>query len=399
MCAAKAKVGEKEWYFFSHRDRKCPRGLRANRATKTGYWKSTGKDRGVFASGSSALIGMKKTLVFYKGRARKGEKTNWAMHEYRLQGKFSSQPLHKNCKDKWVVCRIFKKSSVGMTRSQAYNDLLCYPCFPSLLESPCNNTAENNQRTRSSERQSGTSANVHDVSCRSISMEPNTNLKVHHLHQIRCGSSSNCPDCSDQLSEMAGFMDESSYMHNLMLNAPRIYMNKMSRAAQFSEPTISCDRISAILDQQPGIQQLPGLHPPTLYNQHMPLSSHSSNLGFSTNPYFPSFHSSNAISKVLVDQSAGIPVEPFSSSLSNNNTMGANNPVNSIQWTTDGFCQSILAQPVQEADGDTCLSPYINHGMNSFVCNALDTPLDRRDSSAAPPMDLHSVWNNRELLF
>ena len=29
---------------------------------------------------------MKKTLVFYKGRASRGEKTNWVMHDYWLKG-------------------------------------------------------------------------------------------------------------------------------------------------------------------------------------------------------------------------------------------------------------------------------------------------------------------------
>ncbi|MFS7996466.1 putative transcription factor NAM family [Helianthus anomalus] len=102
-----AKMGEREWYFYSLRDRKYPTGLRTNRATGAGYWKATGKDREVYSSGSGrTLLGMKKTLVFYKGRAPHGEKTKWVMHEYRLDGDFS---YRHTCKDEWVICRIFHK--------------------------------------------------------------------------------------------------------------------------------------------------------------------------------------------------------------------------------------------------------------------------------------------------
>jgi len=77
----KAYGGEKEWYFFSPRDRKYPNGSRPNRAAGTGYWKATGADKPV---GSPRPVAIKKALVFYAGKPPKGVKTNWIMHEYRL---------------------------------------------------------------------------------------------------------------------------------------------------------------------------------------------------------------------------------------------------------------------------------------------------------------------------
>lgn len=135
----KAKMGEKEWYFFCVRDRKYPTGLRTNRATESGYWKATGKDKEIFKA--KTLIGMKKTLVFYRGRAPKGEKTNWVMHEYRLEGKFSMNNLPKTAKGEWVISRVFQKNSggkkihiSGLTRLKSYGDEFGASNLPPLMD-------------------------------------------------------------------------------------------------------------------------------------------------------------------------------------------------------------------------------------------------------------------------
>ena len=84
LTAAQAVYGDSEWYFFSPRDRKYPNGIRPNRAAGSGYWKATGTDKPIHDAATGQGVGVKKALVFYKGRPPKGTKTSWIMHEYRL---------------------------------------------------------------------------------------------------------------------------------------------------------------------------------------------------------------------------------------------------------------------------------------------------------------------------
>ncbi|KAL6846584.1 hypothetical protein ACP4OV_024032 [Aristida adscensionis] len=110
-------------YFFCRRSVKFPSGLRTNRATPAGYWKSTGKDKVVMrhgggggAAAGECPLGVKKTLVFYRGRAPRGDKTGWVMHEYRLlQGHAASSPpvLARGSQSEWVICRMFTKNPPG----------------------------------------------------------------------------------------------------------------------------------------------------------------------------------------------------------------------------------------------------------------------------------------------
>ncbi|KAG8072394.1 hypothetical protein GUJ93_ZPchr0006g44832 [Zizania palustris] len=126
-----ASTGEKEWYFYCPRDRKYRNSTRPNRVTGAGFWKATGTDRPIYSSdgsNSSKCIGLKKSLVFYKGRAAKGVKTDWMMHEFRLPSLIDpslpqKKPLEKIIppNDSWAICRIFKKTNSTAQRALSHS--------------------------------------------------------------------------------------------------------------------------------------------------------------------------------------------------------------------------------------------------------------------------------------
>ncbi|KAL6131183.1 hypothetical protein ACLB2K_069561 [Fragaria x ananassa] len=97
-----------EWFFFTRNAFKYNKSRRSNRSTKKGFWKITGKERGIKARRSKAVIGKKRTLTFYQGRG-KAKKTDWVFHEYYLP---QNQVVSCSKKEKgdFVLCRLKNKS-------------------------------------------------------------------------------------------------------------------------------------------------------------------------------------------------------------------------------------------------------------------------------------------------
>ncbi|KAM7280334.1 hypothetical protein ACFE04_007468 [Oxalis oulophora] len=125
----KCKIGstpQNDWYFFSHKDKKYPTGTRTNRATAVGFWKATGRDKLIYSG--FKRIGSRKTLVFYKGRAPHGQKSDWIMHEYRLDENTTNSDTNacnsisessSSSEDGWVVCRVFRKKNYQKALDQS----------------------------------------------------------------------------------------------------------------------------------------------------------------------------------------------------------------------------------------------------------------------------------------
>ncbi|EOA34014.1 hypothetical protein CARUB_v10021514mg [Capsella rubella] len=125
-----AMMGEKEWYFYCPRDRKYRNSTRPNRVTGAGFWKATGTDRPIYSSDGSKFIGLRKSLVYYSGKAAKGIKTDWMMHEFRLPST-SSHTLgdthHVSSNDSWAICRILKKINTTAFRAISHSFVSSLP--------------------------------------------------------------------------------------------------------------------------------------------------------------------------------------------------------------------------------------------------------------------------------
>ncbi|KAH9308173.1 hypothetical protein KI387_036084 [Taxus chinensis] len=102
--------GEREWFFFVPREKNCM-APRRSRLTVSGYWKATGSDKPV-RNRLFQRIGLKKTLVFYRGKAPRGEKTDWIMNEYRMPDS------HFSIQKDVTLCRIYRKAASQKTLEQ-----------------------------------------------------------------------------------------------------------------------------------------------------------------------------------------------------------------------------------------------------------------------------------------
>ncbi|KAL8226075.1 hypothetical protein R6Q57_018632 [Mikania cordata] len=120
---------EQERYFFSKKEAKYGHGNRVNRKSGDGYWKATGFDKHItkccnnnnitYSSRKKyTIVGMKKTLVFYKTKPSTNT-TRWIMHEYQL---LTSPTTTSNDKQywipmgNWVLCHVLlnKRSRISI---------------------------------------------------------------------------------------------------------------------------------------------------------------------------------------------------------------------------------------------------------------------------------------------
>ncbi|GAU33578.1 hypothetical protein TSUD_359560 [Trifolium subterraneum] len=97
------KSDDPEWFFLCPCDYKYAKSRRFNRATKRGFWKTTGNDRKIKIRGTDKVIGIKKTLVYYNGRIPGVKSSNWVIHEYH------DVTLEEN-KRTFVLSRLIRKA-------------------------------------------------------------------------------------------------------------------------------------------------------------------------------------------------------------------------------------------------------------------------------------------------
>lgn len=122
-------AGDKEWYFFCRRGRKYKNSIRPNRVTGSGFWKATGIDKPIHDSHINC-IGLKKTLVYYRGSAGKGTKTDWMMHEFRRPSTNDNNNVHSNRSSCTVIAQStnITDPQEAVSNEKSYSHILLQTC-------------------------------------------------------------------------------------------------------------------------------------------------------------------------------------------------------------------------------------------------------------------------------
>ncbi|KAL8478494.1 hypothetical protein ACS0TY_030399 [Phlomoides rotata] len=113
---------DQEKYFFSKKGDAC-------NETASGFWKAVGSVKRIICSERMPIVGMRKSLVFYKLGGNKNScgavRTDWVMHQFCIAlapNPHSNLPQFNNSKacliriGEWSLCRIFLKRSRTITQ-------------------------------------------------------------------------------------------------------------------------------------------------------------------------------------------------------------------------------------------------------------------------------------------
>ncbi|XP_061996766.1 protein BEARSKIN1-like isoform X2 [Rosa rugosa] len=109
---------DEEWFYFSRPEYKSgKKGGRTNRTTRRGFWKITAKQPEIKARESRAVIGKKRIMTFYTGKARNEQRTSWGIHEYYIPETLLPNAARQR---DFVLCRLKKKDE--STNIGAYDE-------------------------------------------------------------------------------------------------------------------------------------------------------------------------------------------------------------------------------------------------------------------------------------
>lgn len=118
MAGAANVCDTEQWFFFCPRAERELHGGRPARTTPSGYWKATGSPSYVYSSSpNNRVIGEKRTMVFYQGRAPTGNRTRWKMNEYKAVADDAppAPGAPVKLRNDFSVCRVY--ISTGTLRS------------------------------------------------------------------------------------------------------------------------------------------------------------------------------------------------------------------------------------------------------------------------------------------